>query len=690
MDAGLQRQRSGRAGSALVVLAAVLLLLRAFPLGRAYAAKLSAGLAPGLLAAIACGGLALLGLTALAVRYRPSAAAAGLAFVAVAMVVLSGNLPAALAALAILAATALVGDAAFRALAGEDAGPGDLHAVVATGLAAVGMLVLVLGEAGALSRVGLLLVLVVVLVILVARRQRVRALSRLVRRSVRWPRGDAPPALESAWLGLAALLLVAVWAGVQAPDFSWDALAYHLPEARDIADSGRVRALSDLHPQSLLWRGHDAYLAVGFFFGGERVVQMLQCAIGLLVFGAGCTLGRRMGFGSSTALIVLALAAFPTAMLQLKSAYVDWPAALLVTSAAAQIAARPGSRGRLRAAGFLFGAAVAVKVFAVFAAPALLLLFWQTRPAGSRRGLAACAACALLPLVPWLVWSQVRAGSVFAPYAASPGELLERVSSGHYFTRSPATGEARASPGLAQRGAAVLRLPYDLVYHSSRFEANGNGYNGLFVLLLLVGLAGWDARRVALFAVAALPFLVPWSLLYLPSIRFLFPVYPLYAVFTAEGLSRLTGRFAGKAGLAAGVAVLATAAAIPAQIGSSGLEWKVASGRMSRAEALAARLPSSVLYERLGPNDRVVFVGENDRFHCPAGAVYRGEFLPVSSWGADPEAWRRGLAELGITAVVWRTDRVVGGAGIGAVFERLSDVLEPVERNGPAVLLRVR
>src|SRR4029453_5053990 len=42
-----------------------------------------------------------------------------------------------------------------------------------------------------------------------------------------------------AWLALAALFLLATWAGVLAPELSWDALAYHPPEARDIAASGR-------------------------------------------------------------------------------------------------------------------------------------------------------------------------------------------------------------------------------------------------------------------------------------------------------------------------------------------------------------------------------------------------------------------------------------------------------------------
>jgi hypothetical protein len=521
----------------------------------------------------------------------------------------------------------------------------------------------------------------------VLRRRRLRPLLALARRSLRFPRGDSPPALEAAWLALAGIFLLAVWAGAQAPDFSWDGLAYHLPEARDIAATGRMRAMPDLHPQSLLWRGHDAYLSLGFLFGGaegERIVQFLQCATGLFAFAASLSLARRLGFGGASALIVLALAAFPTAMLQLRSAYVDWPAALLVTAAAAQLAADPASAGRFRAAGFLFGGAVATKIFALFAAPALLVLALRSRPRMTR--LLAAALCAILVLGPWLLWSRRHTGSFVAPYARSPAEIAARLDRGDYFIRSPASGEAdpgsRAS--LPSRAAALVRLPYDLVFRSSRFEANGDGYNGLLVLLILAGLAGWDTRRNVLFLAATLPFLVPWALLYSPSVRFLFPVYPLYAVYASQGLLRLTRRFEGVPGRLAGAGVLLAAAAFPVHFGSSGVEWRVALGRTTRAEALAERLPSAAFAPSLGPEDVVVFVGENDRFHCPARLVWRADFLPVASW-RDAEAWRRGLDALRVTAVVWRSDR--------AAFPWLSalaDRLAPVASRGPARLYAVR
>src|SRR5262249_55085718 len=162
----------------------------------------------------------------------------------------------------------------------------------------------------------------------------------------------------------------------------------------------------------------------------------------------------------------------------------------------------------------------------------------------------------------------------------------------------------------------------------------------------------WGWRGAGLFAVAALPFLIPWSLLYIPSIRFLLPVYPLYAVFTAEGLRRLTAEFEGTRGGAAGAAILAAAAPFPVPVGSGGEAWRVALGASTREEYLSSRLPAWPLWSAVGPGDRLLFVGENDRFHCPAGAAWRFNFRPAPQGASsDPSAWARDLADLGITHV---------------------------------------
>jgi hypothetical protein len=686
MEAGLQQSgppRAGsRPGSVLVVGAVLVLLWRALPLLRAYRDKLTALHAPSTLTLAAAGATGALALLAVGLRLRPRLAAGIGLLLAGAITVTSGNAAAFGVAAVLLAATFVVGDLVSRLLTGVEPAAGGLASAFAAGCVTIGLLVLLLGEAGILSAGSLAAVLTA---IVLARVRRLGVLAHLARAGCRLPWGDGPAWIEAAWLAFAALALCAAWVGALAPDVSWDGLAYHLPEARDIAALGRVAVRPDLLPHSLLWRNHDAYLAVGFFYGGERVVRLLQFGVGVAVFGAALALCRRLRFEGAAALVVLALAAFPLAMLQLHATYVDWPAALLVTAAAAELAAGRAGGDRLRLAGFLFGGAVATKVFALGALPALLILFVRARPRPSPKQAAGALACALAALVPWLAWSARHAGSIAAPYASSPAELVERLARGHFFQTSPASGLAapRVAPGARLR--ALATLPYDLVFHSSRFESNGDGYNGILVLVLLAGLAGWDARRVALFCIAAVPWLVPWSLLYLPSIRYLFPVYPLYAVFCAEGLRRLTGRLAGAWGAAAGVALVGAAAAFPVQLGSSGVEWRVAAGRMSREQSLAARLPGYRLWPAVTARDRVLFVGENDRFHCPAELAWSAEYLPAAAWGRDPAAWRAGLDALGVTYVLHRTDRRPGGLPAG-----LDDRLERVARDGAAVLYRVR
>lgn len=106
---------------------------------------------------------------------------------------------------------------------------------------------------------------------------------------------------------------------------------------------------------------------------------------------------------------------------------------------------------------------------------------------------------------------------------------------------------------------------------------------------------------------------------------------------------------------------------------------------MTRSEVLAAQLPALPLQSRLRPADRVVFVGENDRFHCPAALVWRAEFLPVAAWGSDPAAWRRGFSELGIDAVLLRSDRERLPGGLVSI----PGLLRPDGDHGEAVLYRV-
>jgi hypothetical protein len=151
-------------------------------------------------------------------------------------------------------------------------------------------------------------------------------------------------------------------------------------------------------------------------------------------------------------------------------------------------------------------------------------------------------------------------------------------------------------------------------------------------------------------------------------------------------LRRATRDFAGRFGNLAGCSLAIAAIALPVQFGSSGLEWKVAVGALSWEQEIAARLPEYPLFRHLTPEDRVVLLGEHDRYHCPAEIAYRSGWYPVNRWGNEAVTWRRELTRYRITHLFVRDeayDRV-------SLIQALRDRLELIERRGPATLYRVR
>ena len=668
--------RRGRLFSGLLLVYVVLILLRAAPLIASYARQLGKDRPSALAAAALTGAMGLAVLTfALARWFRPTLAT--IAAVALTLIVLSGNLFATLIALAILALTLLAGDAVSRLLRGSEAEAGDLSSVFAAGAITMGILPLLLGEIGLLAPIG---IFAVAAVLLLLRWRRVPTLARLLAQSIRMPRGSNPALLEALWTAAAIILIGAEAIGALGPDLSWDGLAYHLPEALAAARTGRVDYLIDLVPQTYFWRNHETFLSLGFLFDGERAVRVLQFAVGAGVFASALALARRVGAAGCAPLALLALASFPTGNLQLRATYVDWPAAFFLTAAAAEIAASREQAGRLRLAGFLFGGAVVTKVFAVLGAPALALLLLRRR-GFQVRSLAAIAAGTLIALLPWFAWSQSRGGFFLAPYVRHVAAAPAASHVEETFQNGPPIKRPRAPV----TGRGLLRLPHDLTYLANHSEGNQAGYNGMIPLAILPGVLGWGPLGLLFYLLCAVPAIVGWYLTYDPSVRYLIPIYPLYALFAVDGLRRLTRNFAGRWGALAGASLAAAAICIPVPFLTSSFDLRVAAGVLSREDALAVRLPEYPLFRRLDTEDVVVIFGGYDRFHCPARVVYRSGWYPVNRWGNEPDRWREELTRYRVTYLLVRDEARDRAVLIGA----MSDRVEPVERRGKATLYRV-
>ena len=646
------RSRSAPWISGLFIVLAAALLVCAAPILKMHLEKFRNALASG----PAAGAAALLALAFIlfldGVRRSPRTTAAATGTVLLFLVVWSGNLFAFGIAAAVLALTLIAGDAVARLLRGFEGGPGELSVSIAAGCGAIGLGLLLLGEIH-FARPVFLIAAAAVLVLV--RRRRIRQLSRLVAGGAKALWTGPFTKTDALWIATVAAILVPGFLAALRPDLSWDALAYHLPQVRDFAVKGRVEPLANLYPSTFLWRDYDTYLGLGFLAGGARTVRFLHFAIGLAAFGATASLARRLGSTARCPLALLALCAVPAACLELKNTYVDLPAGLLLTASAAEIAAGREEKGRLRLAGFLFGGAIATKLFAILGAPALAAIFARRRREWTRSAIA-FLLCAGIVLIPWLAWSQSRLGFFLAPYYDPRASDRNDPNAPIY---GPPIRPSSSSPSPRLDAQSLVRLPFDLTLgqaHYSRLD----DYVGLLPLLLLFGLAGFGARDVRLFAAAVLVSILPWyaaasrQLIHFDA-RYLIPLFPMYAAAAGVGLERATGQFRGRLGSTAAAAAAALALAIPTQLLSAPHDLDLALRRATPEAALAA-LPAYPLWSHVHSQDRVLLLGDPDRFHCPARVVVN-DMLIFPGPEVDPNRWQREWGPLGITHILHREDR---------------------------------
>jgi hypothetical protein len=665
-----------RVMAALIIALALLILGRASPILSAYVLTFRKGHTPQTAVVLGIGLAAILGLLSLGIRRWPGRTCLGGGLAAMLLAAASGNAAALLVATALIAFTVLVGDGVAYLLRRREAEEGDVFASFAAGCVALGALLLVFGELGLAKPVSLS---VAAIALVVVRRRRIPMLARAVRRLFRSSGERSVSGVEAVWLAVLALVLAAGFLGALRPDVSWDGLAYHLGQIRGFAERGRVEPSPIIYPQSFLWQNYEMYLGLGFLCGGEPVVRLLHFAVGLGTFAVAFSLSRRVGTRGSGLLVLLALAAYPAACVQLKEIYTDLPAAFFLTAAAAELAASGCEPGRARLGAFLFGGAIATKIFALFGTGALAVLLWRRGGGLNGRRILSLAFWAVFPLLPWMAWSQSRAGFFLAPYSDPIISSQPKPFEQTYVLPGPRP--ASASSWIA----GFLRLPYDLTFHAARFWSNGDGYMGWLPLLLLVGVAAWDRKRLLLFCAAALVVFVPWYVasglhVLCPSIRYLIPVYSLYAVFAAQGLDRLTGGFRGSLGKVAALFLAALCLAFPAQLFSMPFDTKVAIGLVSREEALAAYLPAYPLWKHVSREDRVILLGDWDRYHCPSAFI-----VMPKMWGDDPERWRQEMRRMRITHILYRSDQ----RDRTALLRSLADCVRSVESRGPATLYRV-
>ena len=666
--------------SGFLLLLALLVLVLGTPILKTYLGALRGALGMSSILAFAAAMAAGFFLLFVLAWKWPRALAVALGCFSVLLVVRSGNALPFLWAAVLLGITLIAGDAVARLLRGFEARAGEQSISLAAGGVAVGICLLLLGEAGLVKSP---LPALAAALLLWIRRRRIPELARRI--------ADAPRALlsgrlsriDALWIAVVVAFLFPGFLGALRPDLSWDALAYHLPQIRDFAEKGRVLPLPNLYPATYLWRNYDTYLGLSFLAGGERVVRFVHLGMGLAAFAATSVLARRLGSRVRCPLAVLALCAVPAASLQLRNTFVDLPAALFLAAAAAEVAASREEPRRVWLGGFLFGGAVATKIFAVLAAPALALLLVR-RHRGSSSRLFVFALFAAIVLVPWLALSQSRLGFFLAPYYDPLRAQRSDPRAAIY--GPPIDPEGPPSPPRLDV-VRFLRLPYDLTFDPTYFSRFGE-YTGLLAFLLLPGLAGWGRRRLWLLGAAGLavaaPLYVASSLHWIVfTARYFVPIYPLYAAAAGLGWERLTEGFRGRLGGAAAVSIAAVALAVSIPLVFAPGDLRNAVGHVP-AERVLSALPSYPLWTHVRPEDRVLLLGDPDRYHCPARVIV-SDTLVFPTERVDPNRWKTEWGPMGVNVILHRSDR----RDAAAFLRSLGGCLHPVAANGVATLYRV-
>src|SRR5262245_14038904 len=155
--------------SSLVISAALLILWRGYPVVTSYIGRFRQSHPAGSIIYAVAAVTALLCLLWLGAARWPKATAWTLALAAIAIAITSGNISALPIAVVLAAFTLLVGDGVTRLFRGREAQRGEIAVSMATGAVAVGVSLLLLGEAH-LARPVVLTVVGVVIVLIRRRR----------------------------------------------------------------------------------------------------------------------------------------------------------------------------------------------------------------------------------------------------------------------------------------------------------------------------------------------------------------------------------------------------------------------------------------------------------------------------------------------------------------------------------------
>jgi hypothetical protein len=495
--------------------------------------------------------------------------------------ILAPLLPAAAAAVAILALCAAVGHALLPASLRPARASHRLLAAASVGTTAVSWVTWIAGAT--LGTRAILPVLAAVLVFAIRRRH---GLGGTVRRAGRhlaalaragWP---AAVVLAAGIVPLAVQLLL--------PPYDADGVRYHLALPKLYLLLGRVVfepfGLGSTYPQN----GEMLYL-VGLLLANGQVAKLLHAAFFALALAA---LALAVHHGRRTrpaaALAALLLAASPTALVPAGAAFVDH-IALFHLAVAVLLASR---RGRPLLVGAALAGALATKITVAPAALAIGLWVLARSPRRTRAALA-LAAPAVIALAPLAARNLATTGDPIFPV-------------GHVLVGRPVPGLNPDALRYTTAFAEGVAGPLGISWGPGLGEAPPDDIAGWHHL------AGLLATAVAVRLPAARVFLMPvgaglvTALVLRPPTRLLLPL--LWGLAALEALALTAGRRRWPVALGLAAAVPSLALAVHALL-ATGAPLGVLRGREGREAFLTREVPgyaASVVVNAQPPGGRVM------------------------------------------------------------------------------------
>lgn len=344
--------------------------------------------------------------------------------------------------------------------------------------------------------------------------------------------------------GLILLALAFALIGALAPEIEYDALWYHLWLPQQWLEQGApvdiVHEYISLYPLS--W---DLLYGMAMTVGGVGAAKLLHFACLPLLAGATWLLARSL-FPHANATIAAALAVVsPIIIWQATTAYVDLALALFLTLSLHALTRfeLTGLRRWLVLSAVMMGAALATKHLALVVLAAMIVVL-VVRHVASRE--------AWRPVLPHATAFLFIALALPAPwyaraYAASGNPVFPDLY-GVFGARPPERWSTATEEGLRgfksrfgrERSVRTLALlPWHMSVHGAQYAGT---FGPAFLILLPFAFVGDPLRRSPrLIAAGAGIYLLVWaSPISSFQLRFIIPLVPVFAAFSAAGLANLT------------------------------------------------------------------------------------------------------------------------------------------------------